>query len=1192
MNKSLNNGLLQRKKIPLLKKALFIMRCMLLFVLLGTLQSFAAISYSQATMITLAKEDASIKEILALIEEESEFYFTYNLNQIDVNKKTTIDVQDMDIAEILDQLFSGDDVKYTISDRHIVLYKEASHAATETKAEIAHSLERTEIARRNEPSSLVEAKRTTAIATQAQQQTRTISGTVIDHLGEPLIGVNIRIKENTSLGTITNTDGQFNLPNVPQGSTLVISYVGYITQEIAIGSSSTFTITMREDAQSLDELVVVGYGVQKKQSLTGAITSISSEQIETTKTDNLITNLQGKMPGLLIRQKSGEPGDYGAQISIRGFGEPLIVIDGVARDGAEQMAQMNPDDIESISILKDASAAIYGMNAANGVLMITTKRGQSGKARFAYQGMFGMQIPTGMETTVDAYTYRLMANEMRRNGGDPDEYGQEILDMYKNNEPGYTDTDWIDLYMRDYASRTSHTMSVRGGSNNVRYSVSFGYNDTGGLLASNIQYDKRYNLRTNLTADITKDLELFVGISGTYTKTQTPREDFIWTYKTLQINDRGVGPYAIGSDDKHYSYIQPEGKNPASLVDPNGDGYRRYKRYRFSSDVKLIYTTPFDRNLKFSVQAAFDPAILNRSMLRRATDLYNYYTDTYVSTYEYFGYENEFRMDTRLFMNGMVSWAKTWNRAHNFSTTGVVEMTYNRADQLQGTRQYSDIFTSDIINQGTSTTASNEGFREFRKTAAYFGRVNYDYMGKYLFEATGRYDGSYVFSPNSRWGFFPSVSLAWRISEESFLKNALPFVSNLKLRASIGETGWARGVDAFQYIAGYSSSNGRGYVFNDGELTVGMTPPGVVNDKMSWQTNRISNIGLDFDLWNGKFGGVVEYFERKTTGILATPSRDIPNIFGASIAEENLNSNINKGIELELYHRGQIGGDLSYIVSGNVTFVRRKILYREGRTYSSQWQKWTASQNNSDYRYDGRMGLYHYDGQYQSLIEYETAPLLGGTMGNSRMLPGSYRLIDRNNDGRITSADQYYNHWTFGSGVNPPLQFGLNLNLSYKSFDLNALFQGAALFSINHRNNDIWGYGRYPTLHKKYLDRWRPTNATDDPYDPNTQWTSGFYPALRKSFANTTDENAIDIWRIPATYLRLKTLEVGYNLPRNFIRNLGLSNVRVFASGTNLFTLCRKELREIDPEKNENSWDAGLSYPIMKDLLLGININF
>lgn len=1027
-----------------------------------------------------------------------------------------------------------------------------------------------------------------------------VSGVVKDASGTPIIGANVMVKGET-VGTITDIDGRYSI-EAPSNSVLRFSYIGYTTQEVNTRNRTNINIVLAEDTKTLDEVVVVGYGVQKKQSLTGAVTSIKSTEIETTKTENLISNIQGKMPGLLIRQKTGEPGTFDNMLSIRGYGDPLVVIDGVTRNGTSDLAQLNSEDIESISILKDASAAIYGMNAANGVIIVTTKKGVAEKTKISYSALFGWKNPTGMEKTVDAYTYRVMANEMARNGKQPEPFTSDILDKYKNNEEGYNDNDWINLYMKNLAFQQSHNISVRGGSEKVKYYVSLGYNEDNGLLKSNIQYYHRYNMRTNLSAEIAKGLTLDVNVSGRWDETQRPREDFMWTFKTLMVNDRGVGAHTIANPN-HLSKIDPEGKNPFALVDPDLDGYRRNRGLTYQSNIELSWKVPFVKGLTLSALGSFDGDNNNNSTLQKSYQLYNYYTDEPSGSYGTDRYSNTMYLYQKLYARAQANYARAFGK-HNLNVTAVSEITSTRSDGLNGARKYSELYTNDILDQASASTATNWGNRSYTRLAAYLVKANYDYAGKYLIEAVARYDGSYRYAPSKRWAFFPSVSAGWRVSEEKFIKENLPFITNLKLRASYGKSGRDAG-NAFQYISAYStaSKNGSplGYTFDGSSQTIGMVAPGVVTDRLSWITSKIANLGLDFDLWNGIINGTVELFQRRNEGLLANRLQTIPNTFGASFPQENINSNENKGIEIQLGTRGKIGKDFNYSVTANFTYAREKTLHYESGEFSSSMDRW---QNGRENRYIGGIWdhigglfMYKYSGQYTSLEQYETAPLLGGSNGNSMMLPGSFRLKDLNGDGQINYMDCVPEFWATGS--NPPIQYGLTLAFSYKNFDMNMLFQGAAGYSIGYANDDVWGYGSKtnPTLMSKYLDRWHTANITDDPYNPTTKWISGTYPALRRNFSGTTDNGnswayGIDFWNPSATYIRLKSLEIGYTIPKQILQKVGISSTRIFVNGFNLLTLCNKQLRDADPEREERDWGANLAYPLMRSFNIGLNVNF
>ena len=567
----------------------------MLFCMSGV--ALASESYAQSTVINAAFNNKTISEVLSELEESTEFVFFYNNSQVDVQRRVSIPAGEKDIFKVLDGMFGGTDIAYRVMDRNIVLYDKAKGIAS----------------------------------VRGVQQTITVTGNIVDSNGEPIIGASI-LEDGTTNGIVTDLDGNFTLTGVNANATLVISYVGYKTQNVQVNGRTQLNIVLEEDNEMLEEVVVVGYGVQKKETLTGAVTAIKADEIATTKTENLITNIQGKMPGLLIRQKTGEPGTFDNMLSIRGYGDPLIVIDGVVRDGgAEELAQLASEDIESISILKDASAAIYGMNAANGVIIVTTKKGVAEKTRVSYSAMFGMKNPTGMESTVDAYTFRVLANERALNGQEPLIYDAETLEKYRTNAPGYQDHDWLDLFLKNMAFQQNHNISVRGGSEKVKYYVSFGYTDDNGLLKSDIQYYKRYNLRSNLTAELAKGLTLNVNMSGRYTQTQRAREDFQWTFKTLMVNDRGIGGYTM-ENPNHLSDIGPESKNPYALVDKDIDGYRQDKRVNYTADVELRWELPWVEGLSVSALGSFDGYNRNQSSLERKYQLYDYFTDTPTKT--------------------------------------------------------------------------------------------------------------------------------------------------------------------------------------------------------------------------------------------------------------------------------------------------------------------------------------------------------------------------------------------------------------------------------------------------------------------------------------------------------------------------------------------------------------------------------
>jgi TonB-linked SusC/RagA family outer membrane protein len=1032
-----------------------------------------SLSVSSAQKVSANYTKTNLKTVLESISKQTGYTLAYSKEVVNLSDEVTIHVTDGELSDVLETLLSPRNLGYEIKDGKIyILYKSREKQLTSMD-----------------------------VPSPQQNNVQSVSGIVTDQNGEPIIGANISVV-GTTMGTITDVDGKYSI-NVPRGSVLRFSYIGYVDQEFTITNQTTLNVQMKEDTEMLEEVVVVGYGTQKKETLSGSISSISSNEITTTKTENLINNIQGKVPGLLIRQYSGEPGTFNNAISIRGYGEPMIVIDGIVRNGTSDLAQLNSNDIESISVLKDASAAIYGMGAANGVIIVTTKKGVTGKAQISYSGMLGVKTPTAIEPTVDAITYYRLANEININDKQPITYSDEFIQKYIDKEPGYSDFDWYNLFMKDYTINNSHNISVRGGSEKIKYFTSFGYDDDEGLLKSDIQYYKRYNLRGTITANLSDNLEMNFSTSARIDDTRRTREDFIWNYKTMLVNERGKGWHTI-ANEKHFTDLAPESKNIAALIDPDVDGYNVFKNRRYQTTVDLTYKVPTIKGLSLGISAAYDYSTWYTQALQKSYKLYDYYTDAYSKTFGSNTIRNQMQMQQRIYGRAQINYLNSWSN-HNLNATFVTEFNRSRGDYLSGGRNYANLFTKDILDQASASTATNSGNRTLESVAAYLARVNYDYFGKYLIELIGRYDGSYRYAPGKRWAFFPSISIGWRISEEEFIKNSLPMINNLKLRASYGETGTNTGT-AFQYIAGYSN-NGL-YSFNGSSVTTGMSSNTIVSDRLTWVNSLTKNVGIDWDLWNGIIGGNFDLFERKNTGILATRQQTIPtDLLGASFSQENLNSNLNRGFELGLTHRNKVNKNFSYTIGVNYTYARTKNLHVEGSSnYNTSMDIWHYStENRLVGRYTGTNAAGNWSwipgilqlegGSYESLQEYETAPLFNRSVGNSMMLPGSWKVIDLNGDGLIDRNDVSYDHWNVGS--NPPMQYGFTYSMTYKDFDMNMLLQGAAGHSIQFKLDDIWGYGRYPSTYKKYLDRWRPAEEGADPFDPNTTWISGYWPALR-----------------------------------------------------------------------------------------------
>lgn len=1025
----------------------------------------------------------------------------------------------------------------------------------------------------------------------AAGQTRLVTGIITRPSGEPLSGASITIKGGKNNGVVADNNGRFSI-SIPDGkATLQFSMVGYTPIELTATADKELLVTLQQEEGKLSDVVVVGYGTQKKETLSGSVASLKAKNLNTTKSTSVVSGIQGKIPGVLIRQQTAEPGKFNSLVSIRGFGTPLLVIDGVPRDGMSDFERLNPEDIESISVLKDAAAAIYGMNADNGVIIVTTKKGTKGQAKFNYSSFYGFKEPTSMPENVDAYTYRIMKNEMNANTKLPVAFSADELEKWRQGTmPGYQDYDWFNETLRDITSQTQHNLSVSGGNDQVTYYTSLGMLSDNGILASDIQKYKKYNFRTNVSFNLTRNLTAGITFAGKVDHNRSPQGSYFWFFKPLIIADRAFTPFVPGQPT-HVTRIPPEFTNPYALANENISGYEKWKNIQYQTNLDLSYSVPFVTGLKLGILGSYDGNNYNFSNLQRSYLQYDIVTDIPTNRGNNI-YQNSITQFQRVNLQASANYKKTIGADHHLGVTGVYEMRSLLTDFIRAQRQYDDVYTHDIIDQGSLTNLQNGGNRVQQKYLSLLGRVNYDFQSKYLLEFAFRDDGSYRYAPEKRWAFFPSASAGWRLSEEAFIKRKLPFVSNLKLRGSYGLMGADAG-NAFEYYAGYRFGGiDGGSVFNPNVLTLGMVPPGVVNNNLTWIRTKTANVAVDMELWKGKLGITAEAFRKDREGLLANRIQSVPNTFGASFPQENINSDRVKGFELLVTHRSRVG-ELKYEVSANMTYARSYLVYSERAPYQSTMQKWKDPWGSN--RIKGREWGYVYDGQYTDIAQYQTAPLLGGTSGNSLMLPGSNRITDVNGDGIIDGNDQLPAFWSGqyqGFAGIPPLQYGATINLSYKSFDMNVLFQGAALFTVFASPNDVWGYGRYPGLWEKYLNRWHLQDPSMNPYDPSAKWIAGRYPALRSNFTGTTDALTTDVWRIDAKYLRLKSAEIGYVLPQSLLRKAGIDNLRIYINGFNLYTFANPLAKHLDPEREEGDYTADLTYPLMRSFNFGLNLSF
>jgi TonB-linked SusC/RagA family outer membrane protein len=999
----------------------------------------------------------------------------------------------------------------------------------------------------------------------------TVTGTILDQSGEPLIGVTI-IEEGTGNGVISNVDGTFSMMVSSRNANLIFSFLGYQTQEINLSGKTSINVTMRENSELLNEVIVVGYGVQKKGSVTGSIASIQSKDLETTKTASVTNALAGKLPGLRAVQRSGAPGDDAASIDIRGFGSALVIVDGIERSFNE----IDANDIESISVLKDASASVYGFKGANGVILVTTKKGQQGKAKISYNGFFGLQKITRYPNLLNGYDYATLYNEGQLNIGGSAPYSDEQLTNFRN---GVGCTNWYKETIRSAAPMQSHNLSVSGGSEKFKYFFSLGYLGQEGMYRSkDLSYD-RYNVRSNLSAKLSKGLTIDLQLSGRLDSRQKPREDeggFIM--RSIQMALPTIPIYA-NNNPAYYANPGDKG-NPVQNSFKDQLGYDNRDRRVFNGSLAVTWDVPWVKGLSAKGLFSYDYSNTETKAWYKeyyayayddASDTYNKSLSHTLSTLTQRS-RNYFRPNGQLSLN----YNNTFGN-HDLGMLLLYEFYNDHNDWIEAYREFA-ISAIDQINAGSKTNINNGGTTYESAHKGLVGRLNYAYANKYLVELSFRYDGSYKFDPDKRWGFFPAISLGWRVSEESFFKDNLSMFDNLKIRGSYGKIGDEGDFSAFQYLQGYTYPSGS-YVLGSGGVTNGARDTGMPNTNLTWYKSKTFNIGFEASIYRGLLSVEFDYFMRNREGLLATRQLTLPTTFGQALPQENLNSDKTKGWEILLGHNNKIG-EFTYNIRANFSTTRNYNKHVERAALSNMYDNW---RNNSNDRVKNITWGYVALGQFQSYEEILNSPIQDGN-GNKSVLPGDIKYEDWNNDGLIDSKDQQ----PIGRSSTPQMYYGLNLSGEYHSFDMTLFLQGAAGHHI-FTTGDIM----YPFIQQGlgngleiWMDRWHLSDATD----PSSEWISGEMPAIR--VAGYSNNALTSTWtRHNGTYLRLKTVELGYTLPKSWLDSWRIDRLRVYVNALNLLTFSSREgvMKYMDPENNSGAFRY---YPQQKTFNFGVNLTF
>ncbi len=1015
------------------------------------------------------------------------------------------------------------------------------------------------------------------------QGQRVIRGKVTNENREPLQGASVVLKGNTS-GTSTDASGNYEISVPERGGTLVVTYVGLNTLELPVTSKNTLDVQFAPSSSSLKDVVVVGYGTQRKATLTGAISSITGKDIVTTKNENVQNMLTGKIAGVRVTQRTAEPGAFNNNFDIRGMGAPLVVIDGIPRT-ADDLQRLDPNDIESLSVLKDASAAVYGVRAANGVVLVTTKRGAGNKLELNYSGSYSWQIPSGLPSTVDAIEYMTLRNEAAMHnvsGGSP-LFNDQQFDEYRTGKR--QSTDWYPLVFSKYAPQTMHNLSATGGTDKVTFYAGLGYQYQEGFFkSSDLNYTK-YNLRSNVTAKLTNRLTFDLNLNGVVDQQDRPYQDSWWIVRGFWRQGPQIPAYANNDPTKLF-YGLIEGDNPLAFMDSDVAGFKTYNKKWFQSSASLKYDIPGVKGLSLKGLFNYDYYVSSANLFQKEYNEYRY--DEASKTYTKYTRQSPSSIRRESYFRTSTLAQASLNYNNTFGNHSVSGLLLGEAQRRTSDNFFAQrnlvlplpyIFAGVADQQQATMNAGADGLYE-NANDALVGKFNYAFNSKYLAEFIFRYDGSSKFAEGSQWGFFPAASVGWRISEEPFFRNSSPlsFITNLKVRSSYGKTG-DDGASSYQFISGYnyptptSSRNFTGgYVF-DGSFTASADNKGIPNPNITWYTAKSFDIGVDLEAWNGLLGFTGDIFSRHREGLLATRVGGIPTVVGAGLPQENLNSDLTYGFDLELNHRNQLGG-FRYNAKGIFSLTRVKRLHVESSAYGSSWDNWRNNQNN---RSQGIHSGFQGDGQFQSWDEIYNSPYYIGR----GTLPGDYKYEDWNGDGEINGNDGHpirYNQF-------PWMNFSFIFDGSYHGFDVNFLLQGAARSSLiygEQLRQPLWGNGESGAM-KQFMDRWHPVDPKADPYHPATQWIPG-----RFAYTGTLPDELSTFNTENGAYLRLKSIELGYSVPSRWIDKVGVRNLRIYANAYNLFTITK--VKYVDPEHPIDTF--GYLYPLNKTVSAGINLTF
>lgn len=1084
-----------------------------LFIFAGT--AFATESYSQAMKVTVMADNIPMAKVINEIEKQTDYLFVYDVNEVNLKQNVKLNAQNKSVADVLNIMFKGTNIHYAMKGTNIMLMKGINNEIS-------------------------------------LQQIHKITGIVKDENGEPIIGANVSVKNQKTIGAITDMNGRFTI-DVPVNVVLQVTYIGYIPQEINIGNKKNVNIFLKEDNKTLDEVVVVGYGVQKKVNVIGAVETVKADQIADKPVTSIVSTLTGEAAGVTIKQSSGQPGANQGSVRIRGIGtwgdaSPLVLVDGISMS----LDDVIPSEVESVSILKDASsAAIYGSRAANGVILITTKKGKAGKVSFSYSGNMALQRATRVPEMASSWQYAEMYNQMMVNEGQSPIFSEEKIKRLKNGtgnpDLGEANTDWYKELLR-IAPQHNHQISIQGGGERFTYMIATGYSDQKGVIPSTAF--NRYNLRINTTSQLTSWLKLDLnmtylnslrkeaargGATDAYRRAgralpylPVKFSDGTWSYNTYPTNPvrRVSGDYGSvkNYNDAVSVLVAPEIKILDGLIVKGNFAYES-NTYRDKSFEKTVVYDSFEQ----AGQAATTEENRNKQI-----DKWSQYRN--------------------ITANALISYEKTIGKHSLSAMVGTSLETFKYAFTEASRMDFPNNDFSEI-NAGDPTTASANGNSTYAALASAFGRIGYNFKEKYLVEFTARYDGSSKFAKGNRWGFFPSASLGWRISEETFFQPLTAYVSNLKFRVSYGLLGNQK-ISNYQYYS--LIGNGGNYMYDD-KIQMGYAESKMGNELITWESSKNFNVGIDFGLFDNKLSGTFDWYKKRTSDILL--QLKTPDLLGIDAPIENAGIIENQGWDLTLNWQSRIGKDFKYKIGMILSDVKNKVIDLKG--YKSPTSDLTA-------RIEGQPldAIFGYKtlGICENQADYDKYQKQMKTF-NPKWGIGDIIIEDLYEDGKIDANDKT----VIGNSI-PRYTFGINLGFDYKNWDFSCFFQGVGKADGYITYEAIQGLngGGVNSPRKEHYEK---------TFNPSNPQPGAYFPRTLKSTYNFDN---MSHWIQNASYVRLKNLQIGYTFNVK-----GFNKFRVYLSGENLFTITK--FMTWDPETPVGS---RTSYPHISIYSVGVNLIF